>query len=98
MFKRYIHWHNRYSSPMIEETWVQSQVELYQRLKKSHLMPPCLTQHYKVWIKGKWSNPGKGVAPFPTPRCSSYGKGSLQVALNDNRPTYFVKDDGTLHF
>ena len=20
----------------------------------------------------KWSNPGKGVAPFPTPRCSSY--------------------------
>ena len=26
------------------------------------------TQHYKV----KWSNPGKGVAPSPTPRCSSY--------------------------
>ena len=24
------------------------------------------TQHYKVWIKSKWSNPGKGVAPFPT--------------------------------
>ena len=21
------------------------------------------TQHYKVWIKGKWYNPGKGVAP-----------------------------------
>ena len=20
------------------------------------------TQHYKVWIKGKWSNPGKGVS------------------------------------
>ena len=30
------------------------------------------TQHYKVHIKGKWSNSGKGVAPFPTPRCSSY--------------------------
>ena len=29
------------------------------------------TQHYKVWIKGKWSNPGKGVAPFPTLWCSS---------------------------
>ena len=24
------------------------------------------TQHYKVWIKSKWSNPGKGVAPSPT--------------------------------
>ena len=23
------------------------------------------TQHYKVHIKGKWSNPGKGVAPSP---------------------------------
>ena len=25
------------------ETWVQSQVESYQRLKKWYLMPPCLT-------------------------------------------------------
>ena len=24
------------------------------------------TQHYKVWIKGKWSNPGKQVASSPT--------------------------------
>ena len=23
------------------------------------------TQHYKVWIKGKWKNPGKGIAPSP---------------------------------
>ena len=23
------------------------------------------TQHFKVGIKGKWSNPGKGVAPSP---------------------------------
>ena len=29
-----------------------------------------------------WSNPGKGVAPSPTPRCSSYLKGSLLVALD----------------
>ena len=21
------------------------------------------TQHYKIWVKGKWSNPGKGVVP-----------------------------------
>ena len=32
---------------------VQSQVESYQRLKKWYLMPPCLTQHYKVGIKSK---------------------------------------------
>ena len=30
----------------------------------------------------KWSNPGKGVAPSPTPRCSSYWKGRLRVALD----------------
>ena len=29
------------------------------------------TRHYKVRIKSKWSNPGKGVALSPTPRCSS---------------------------
>ena len=33
------------------------------------------TQHYKV----KWSNPGKGVAPFPIPWCRSYWKESLRV-------------------
>ena len=27
---------------MVRETWVQSQVESYQRLKKWYLMPPCL--------------------------------------------------------
>ena len=53
-------------SPMVQETSVQSQVKSYQRLKKSYLMPPCLTLSIiKVQIKGKWSNPGKGVAPLP---------------------------------
>ena len=46
------------------------------------------TQHYKVRIKGKWSNPWKGVVSFPTPWCSSYWKGSLQVTLQYGRPTY----------
>ena len=41
------------------------------------------TQHFKVRIM--WSNPGKGVAPFSTPRFSSYWKGSLQVALEYSR-------------
>ena len=35
---------------MPRETWVQSQVELYQRLKKWYLFN---TQHYKVQINGK---------------------------------------------
>ena len=30
----------------------------------------------------KWNNPEKGVAPSPTPRCSSYWKGSFLVNLN----------------
>ena len=38
------------------------------------------TQHYKVRIK--WSNPRNKIAPSPTPWCSSYWKGSLQVTLN----------------
>ena len=38
------------------------------------------TQHYKVRIKGKVKQSREGVAPFPTPWCSSYRKGSLRVA------------------
>ena len=30
------------------------------------------TQHYKVRIKDKWNNRGKGVAPSPTPQRRSY--------------------------
>ena len=41
-------------SPMARETWVQSQVESYQRLKKMVLDATLLnTQYYKVRIKGK---------------------------------------------
>ena len=39
----------------------------------------------------KWSNPGKGVAPFPTPRCSSYWKGRLWVTLDCSRQLYFLQ-------
>ena len=70
-------------SPMVRKTRVQSQVESYQRLQKWHLIPPCLTLSYIRYVsRVKWSNPGKGVAPFPTPRCSSYWKGSLLVTLD----------------
>ena len=39
------------------------------------------TQHYKFWIKSKWSNPENGVAQSSTPQCSSYWNKSLQVTL-----------------
>ena len=30
--------------------------------QKWYLMPPCVTLHYKAWIKGYWSNLGKELA------------------------------------
>ena len=39
------------------------------------------TQHYKVRIEGKVEQTRERSSALPTPRCSSYGKGSLQVAL-----------------
>ena len=52
---------------------VQSQDESYQRLKKWYLIPPCLTHSIIKYVsRVKWSNPGEGVAPSTTPRCSSY--------------------------
>ena len=74
---------------MVLETWVQSQVVSYQRLKKWYLIPPCLTLSIiRYRSKVKWSNPGKGVVPSHTPWCSSYHKGSLQVTLDYNRQLY----------
>ena len=71
----------------IRETWVQSQVASYQRRKKMVLDTSGInTQQYKV----KWSNPEKGVAPSSTPRCSSYWKGSLLVALDYGRQLYLL--------
>ena len=49
------------------------------------------TQHYKVRIKGKVEHPEKGVVPSPTPRCSSYWKGILQVALDCGRQQLTTK-------
>ena len=53
-------------SPMVRETWVQSQVKSYQRLKKWNLMP----QHYKIMIKGK------------VEQSSSYWRGSLRATID----------------
>ena len=46
------------------------------------------TQHYKVRIKGKVEQSREGVAPSPTPWCSSYRKGSLRVTLDYGRQLY----------
>ena len=50
------------------------------------------TQIYNIRYvsRVKWSNPGKGVAPSPTHRCSSYWNGSLLVALDHGRQLYFI--------
>ena len=49
-------------------------------------MPPCLTLSIIMYgSRVKWSNPGKGVAPSPTPWCRSYGKGILWVTLDYSR-------------
>ena len=79
-------------------TRVQSLFESNQRLEKKKekkkkkkkwwLKPLCYNHHYKIWIKGKWSNPGKGVAPSPALRCSNYWKWNPRVALDYGRATH----------
>ena len=55
------------------------------------MIRPCLTLSIiKYASRVKWSNLGKGVAPSPTPWCSSYWKGSLLVALDYGRQLYFT--------
>ena len=62
---------------------VQSQVASYQKLLKWYLIPLCLTlSNIRYVSRVEWSNPRKGAVPSPTPRCSSYWKGSLLVALD----------------
>ena len=58
------------------------------RLKNGIDVSLLNTQHYKVGIKDKWSSLRKGTAPFSTPLCCSYWKGSLRVALDNGQLTY----------
>ena len=52
---------------------------------------PEWARDYQGYVsRVKWSNPEKGVAPSPTPRCSSYWKGSRLVALDYSRQLYFT--------
>ena len=55
----------------------------------------CLTlSNIRYVSKVKWSNPGKGVAPSPTTRCSGYWKKSLLVALDYGCQLYFTLPNG----
>ena len=63
----YIEWVE--CSPIVRDTWVQSQVTSYQ---KWYLIRPCLSlSNIRYVSRVKLSNPGKGVAPSPTPWCRS---------------------------
>ena len=76
-------------SPIVWETWVQSQFESYQRHKKWYLMSPCLTLSIiRYGSRVKWVNHGKGVVPSPTPWCCSYWKRSLWLTLDYGHQLY----------
>ena len=49
------------------------------------------TQQYKMWI-----DPGKGVSPSPTPRCSCFWKGSLRLSLDYSRQLYLLTENKKL--
>ena len=62
------------------------------KTQKWYLIPPCLTVNIiRYGSRVNWSNPGKWVAPSPTPQCSSYWKGSLLVALDYSSQLYTNK-------
>ena len=43
------------------------------KAQKWNLMPPCSTLNIiRYGSRVKWSKPGKGVAPSPTPRYNNY--------------------------
>ena len=51
----------------------------------------CLTLSIIRYVsRVKWSNPRKGVAPYPTSRCSSYWKWSFWVTLNYSHHLYLL--------
>ena len=60
------------------------------KTQKWYFIPLYLTlSDIRYVSRVKWSNPGKGVAPSPTPQYSSYWKGRLLVALDYGRQIYF---------
>ena len=68
------------------------------KTQKWYLMLPCLTLGIIIYgSRVKWSNLENGVAPSPTPRWSSYWKGSLWVTwLRVGWKSTFLKSDPCL--
>ena len=56
--------------------------------QKWYLRPCSTLSSIKYVWSVKWRNPGKGVAPSPTPPCISYWKGSLRIALDNGCQIY----------
>ena len=66
---------------------------------KWYLILPCLTLSIIKYVsRVKWSNPRKGVAPLPTPRCISYSQGSFLVALDYGRQHYLCSYYSLMNF
>ena len=54
-------------------------------------MPPCLTLSIiRYGSRVKWSNPGKGVAPSPTPWCSKLSKREPSGHPRLWSPTFYI--------
>ena len=53
------------------------------------MIPPCFTLSNIRYVSSG-AIQRKEVVPSPTPRCSSYRKGSLRVALDYGRQLYFT--------
>ena len=76
---------------LVVRAFAKGPVVIQKAKKKWYLIPPCLTLSIKRYgSRVKSSNPGKGVAPFHIPRCSSHRKESLRVTLNYGRQLLLV--------
>ena len=59
-----------------DRSWFSSQVK--PKTQKMLLYTPLLnTKQYKVRVKGRWSNPEKGVAPFQYIGVVAFEKGAF---------------------
>ena len=69
------------------------------KVQNWYLMPSCLTLSIiRYGSRVKWVNPAKGVGPFPTPRSSSYRKGSLRDTLDYGRQLYLLIRDNIYYY
>ena len=71
--------------------WGSILSQVIPKTQKWYSMLPCLTLSItRYWSRVKWSNPRNGVAPFPTPWCSSYQKGSRRVTHDSGCQLYLL--------